>query len=73
VELLPPLLPCGGLTGGVFPEPAEVFGPSLPPPPPEPPGCPFLFPAGAGVQPEPPPPPPADVIVLKTDFDPLFP
>ena len=67
-DKVPPLFPCGGLTGGVFPEPA-VTGPTFEPPPPVPPPDP---PDAALAEPLllPPTPPPADVIVLKTEFDP---
>ena len=54
------MLPCDGLTGGVFPAPPGL-GPSpiLPdPPPPDPPDPPAVGPPTA-----PPPPPPVDVIV----------
>jgi hypothetical protein len=60
--VLPPLFPCGGLDGGVFPVPPE---PGALAPPPEPPFAPEVFP--------PPPPPPADVIELNTEFEPLAP
>ena len=65
---LPPLLPCGGLTGGVLPDPPATALLPPPPPPPDPP----LTPTDTGF-PEPPPPPPADVIVLKTEFEPTLP
>ena len=58
----PPLFPCGGLKGGVFPDPPGVLE-SLPAPPPEPPSLPPL-PCDA------PFPPPLDVIVEKIEFDP---
>jgi hypothetical protein len=59
---VPPLLPCEGFTGGVLPEPPDVPGPLAPPP--DPPGEPFVISL-------PPLPPPVDVIVEKTEFDPL--
>ena len=37
---VPCILPCGGLTGGVFPA-APVPPLFVPPPPPDPPGAPF--------------------------------
>ena len=58
----PPGLPCGGLTGGVLPDPPFVPQPPLPPPP-DPPGPPSPVPP-AGVPPTPPPPPPVDVIAV---------
>jgi hypothetical protein len=60
---IPPGCPCGGLTGGVFPEEAI---PDLAFPPPEPPAFPITAgSAGAGV---PAPAPPAvEVIVENTD------
>ena len=71
---VPPLLPCGGLTGGVFPVPAGDVAAGLgpppeDPPPPEPPGRP---PTCTGLQP-PAPPPAVDVIVEKTELDPGLP
>jgi hypothetical protein len=60
----PPLLPCGGLTGGVFPKPPHLSPePKLPPAPePEPPFVPVVsLPA---------PPPPADDIVENIDTEP---
>ena len=65
----PPLVPCAGVVGGVFPLPPDLAPldavPS--PPPPDPPGKPVRLP---GVCP-PPKPPPADVIVEKVELDPL--
>ena len=68
--LLPPALPCGGLTGGVLPLPPDlaVCVPP-PPPPPEPPAAPQV----PEPQPLPPPPPPADVIVPNTESVPELP
>ena len=57
-------MPCGGLTGGVFPVPPGLVAP---PPPPDPPGPP----AWLGSLLFPPRPPPADVIVEKIEFAPL--
>jgi hypothetical protein len=69
-KLLPPLLPCGGLTGGVLPEPPETTSGELEPPaPPEPPEPPTLSLVGLTA---PPPPPPAEVIVLKTELLPAL-
>jgi hypothetical protein len=53
----PPLFPCGGFTGGVFPLPTvhEVTDP-----PPDPPGNPSNPQLGADL--DPPPPPPAEDI-----------
>ena len=59
---LPPSFPCGGLTGGVLPEP-PALQPTLAPPP-EPPSAPVF----TLVPPEPPPPPPADVILEKLNL-----
>ena len=56
-------MPCEGLTGGVFPEPAA---PELDPPPPDPPETPAV-----GLLP--PAPPPVDVILEKVELDPLVP
>ena len=69
-KLFPPLLPCGGLTGGVLPEPPEVTSGELEPPePPEPPSPPVLADDGLTA---PPPPPPVDVIVEKLESDPFL-
>ena len=65
----PPVLPCGGLVGGVFPVPPDILAA---PPPPDPPGT--DDPPGEAL--ELPPPPPADVIVdepAKTELLPGFP
>ena len=66
VGALPPLNPCEGLTGGVLPFPPEAPAPAPPPDPPSPP----VLTLGFCV---PPPPPPAEVIVVKTEFDPVPP
>jgi len=69
----PPGLPCGGLTGGVFPAPPKAYplGPAAPPPPPPEP------PVDPDVPPAPPPvplaPPPALVIVENIELEPLVP
>ena len=63
---VPPSLPCGGLTEGVFPDPPAP-SPSPAPPPPDPPFKPTLYVAGAA---PPAPPPPADIIVENTEFVP---
>ena len=61
-------MPCGGVTGGVFPAPPEPVDPLFSaPPPPDPPAIPVKH------DPPAPPPPPADVIVEKVDGDPVLP
>ena len=68
----PPSCPCGGLTGGVFPDPPAAGAPvaegvPAPAPPPDPP----LAPALKFVAAKAPPPPPAAVIVEKTELQPV--
>ena len=64
----PPAFPCGGLTGGVFPDPTAP--PELPlTPPPDPPDT-ALAPGPCR---DPPDPPPADVIVENIEFVPFPP
>jgi hypothetical protein len=73
--LEPPLFPCGGDTGGVFPEPpaAPVCAVNKPPPPPpEPPGAPVITAAPPSPY-APPPPPPVEVIDEKIDGVPFPP
>ena len=66
------MFPCGGLTGGVFPDPiVPTVHPLRAAPPPDPPGAPLRGPAGAGCAP--PPPPPVDVTVPNTESTPEVP
>jgi hypothetical protein len=67
----PPLKPCGGLTGGVFPAPAEKPG-ALPLMLHHQNHHPALAVGISGEHLPAPPPPPADVIVEKTEFEPVY-
>ena len=70
---LPPLFPCGGDTGGVFPEPPAV-APVPVPPPPEPPE--EADKTGEGYPQQAPPPPPDEVMdenIEELPLDPVVP
>ena len=67
------MFPYDGVVEGVFPAPpVPPPDPPIPPPPPDPPSLPGVT-FGLGLLVPPPPPPPADIIVEKTEFDPLAP